>query len=67
MASVGIDLQQWVDAGLLRFHCFRPSLLGLEAHLFAMQSSSASSSPTVVVKDPISDLMGPARSDVSRC
>ena len=34
MSSVGIDLQRWVDAGLLRFRCFRPSLLGLEAHLF---------------------------------
>ena len=37
MSSVGIDLRQWVDAGLLQFRCFRPSLLGLEAHLFAMQ------------------------------
>ena len=39
MSSVGIDLRQWVDAGLLQFRCFRPSLLGLEAHLFAMQKS----------------------------
>ena len=37
MSSVGIDLRQWVDAGLLQFQCFRPSLLGLEAHLFAVQ------------------------------
>ena len=37
MSSVGIDLRRWVDAGLLQFQCFRPSLLGLEAHLFAMQ------------------------------
>src|SRR5258706_232161 len=37
MSSVGIDLRQWVDAGLLLFQCFRPSLLGLEAHLFVMQ------------------------------
>ena len=30
MGSVGIDLRRWVDSGLLRFHCFRPTLLGLE-------------------------------------
>ncbi|MDX6665691.1 MAG: circadian clock protein KaiC [Solirubrobacteraceae bacterium] len=57
MASVGIHLRQWVDAGLLQFHCFRPSLLGLEAHLFAMQKYVNEFDPTVVVKDPISDLL----------
>jgi circadian clock protein KaiC len=56
MASVGIDLQRWVDAGLLRFQCFRPSLLGLEAHLFAVQKFVTEFEPTVVVKDPASDL-----------
>ena len=54
--SVGIDLRRWVDAGLLRFHCFRPSLLGLEAHLFAMQKLVGEFDPAVVVMDPISDL-----------
>ena len=41
MTSVGIDLGQWVDAGLLQFHCFRPTLLGLEAHLFAIRRVAA--------------------------
>ncbi len=58
MSSVGIDLQQWVDADMLRFHCFRPSLLGLEAHLFSMQKIVREFEPTVVIKDPVSDLMG---------
>jgi circadian clock protein KaiC len=57
MASVGIDLQQWVDADLLRFHCFRPSLLGLEAHLHSMQRLVVDFDPAVVVKDPVSDLL----------
>jgi circadian clock protein KaiC len=57
MSSVGIDLQQWVDADLLQFHCFRPSLLGLEAHLFAMQKYVTEFDPAVVVKDPVSDLL----------
>ena len=58
MASVGIDLRRWVDAGLLQFQCFRPSLLGLEAHLFAMQKFVGEFDPAVVVMDPISDLVG---------
>jgi circadian clock protein KaiC len=57
MASVGIDLKRWVDKGLLKFHCFRPSLLGLEGHLFAMQKFVTEFDPAVVIKDPVSDLL----------
>jgi circadian clock protein KaiC len=57
MASVGIELQQWIDAGLLQFRCSRPSLLGLEAHLFAIQRYVAEFDPAVVVMDPVSDLL----------
>jgi circadian clock protein KaiC len=57
MSSVGIDLTPWVEAGLLQFHCFRPSLLGLEAHLFSMQKAVAEFDPAVIVKDPVSDLL----------
>jgi circadian clock protein KaiC len=57
MASVGIDLTRWVEAGLLQFRCFRPGLLGLEAHLFAMQKAVGEFDPAVVVMDPVSDLL----------
>lgn len=57
MASVGIDLSHWVDAGLLRFRCIRPSLLGLEAHLASMQQIVSEFAPDVVVMDPVSDLL----------
>jgi circadian clock protein KaiC len=57
MSSVGMDLQRWIDAGLLNFHCFRPSLLGLEAHLFAIQKMVADFDPSVVVMDPVSALL----------
>jgi circadian clock protein KaiC len=57
MASVGIDLQRWVDAGLLEFRCSRPSILGLEAHLFSMQEAVEGFAPTVVVMDPVSDFL----------
>lgn len=57
MSSIGIDLQQWVDAGLLQFRCSRPSILGLEAHLFAMQQLVDDFDPSVVVMDPVSDFL----------
>lgn len=57
MGSVGMDLGYWVEQGLLRFKCVRPSLLGLEAHLSSMQDLVAEFEPSVVVVDPISDLL----------
>src|SRR6202165_5323688 len=57
MLSVGIDLRHWMDVGLLQFRCFRPSVLGLEAHLFAIQKAVTEFDPAVVVKDPVSDLL----------
>ena len=57
VAAVGIHLGHWVDKGLLRFRCVRPSCLGLEAHLAAMQDLVSDFNPDVVVMDPISDLL----------
>lgn len=57
MASVGIDLAPLVEKGLLEFRCTRPNMLGLEAHLAAMQHAVAAFRPDLVVMDPISDLM----------
>lgn len=57
MGSVGMDLAQWSQQGLLKFECMRPSLLGLEAHLSSMQELVAEYEPAVVVMDPISDLL----------
>jgi circadian clock protein KaiC len=66
MDSVGIDLGHWAEEGLLRFVCTRPSLLGLEAHLSAMQEAVIDFDPAVIVMDPISDLMSAGASrDVS--
>ena len=57
MGSVGLNLQRWVDDGLLRFRCVRPSNLGLEAHLMTVQNLVDEFDPAVVVVDPISDLV----------
>jgi len=65
MGSVGLDLAPWVAAGLLQFRCVRPSLLGLEAHLVAMQRLVNDVDPSVVVMDPISDLLGDSLDEVS--
>jgi circadian clock protein KaiC len=57
MRSIGIDLQQWVDQGLLEFHASRPSLYGLEMHLSRMHRAIDRFRPSVVVLDPISSLL----------
>jgi circadian clock protein KaiC len=62
MSSVGLDLKRWVADGLLLFRCVRPSLLGLEAHLLAVQNLVEDFEPSVVVMDPVSDLAGSASS-----
>ena len=56
MRSVGIDLQPYVDEGLLRFYCTRPCLHGLETHLTIMHQQADQFKPTVVVIDPVSDM-----------
>lgn len=56
MRSIGIDLQQWVNKGLLVFHASRPTLTGLETHLTTMIKAITDFRPTVVVVDPITNL-----------
>jgi len=56
MASVGLDLAGWVQRGLLRFQCERPTTRGLEDHLVLMQRLIREFSPTLVVIDPVSSL-----------
>jgi circadian clock protein KaiC len=57
MRSIGIDLEQWIDKGLLRFQNSRPTLYGLEMHLVSMHKAVEEFKPDVVVVDPISNLM----------
>jgi circadian clock protein KaiC len=57
MRSINIDLGQWVDKGLLKFHATRPTLYGLEIHLVTMYKLINEFEPDVVVFDPISNLI----------
>jgi circadian clock protein KaiC len=60
MRSIGIDLERWADSGLLEFRNSRPTLYGLEMHLVTMHKAIESFAPTVVVVDPISNLVAAA-------
>jgi len=57
MRSIGINLQQYVDAGLLYFNASRPNLYGLEMHLVAMHKCIRKYQPSVVVIDPITNFI----------
>jgi circadian clock protein KaiC len=57
MRSVGLDLQPYVDQGLLRIEASRPTLNGLERHLVTLHQLINQLRPTAVVIDPISNLV----------
>ncbi len=57
MRSIGYDLEQWVRKDLLRFHAVRSTLYGLEQHLVTIHKQVTEFKPSVVVIDPITNLM----------
>ncbi len=58
MRSVGIDVQRWVDAGMLRIASARPASYGLETHLATLYRAVEEFEPANVVIDPLSALNG---------
>jgi circadian clock protein KaiC len=54
--SIGLDLERWIDRGLLHFHATRPTYHGPEMHLAGMLKLIRSVEPRVVVVDPISSM-----------
>jgi circadian clock protein KaiC len=57
MRSVGIDLQPHLDSGRLKIIAQRPFLYGLEMHLVSMHKEIDRFRPSVVIVDPISNLV----------
>ena len=57
MKSIGVDLVSHVESGLLRFRALRPTLYGLEMHLATLFKEVAAFNPSVLVLDPISNLV----------
>ncbi len=53
MRSIGIELEPWVQKGLLRFVANRPTFSGLETHLTTMHKVINDYHPQVVVVDPL--------------
>ena len=57
MSSIGVDLNQWVERGLLHFQADRPSRFGLETHLATMHRAVRDFKPLVTVVDPVTNLL----------
>jgi circadian clock protein KaiC len=57
MRSVGLDLAKHIRKGLLRFEAWRPTQSGLEMHLLQIHKLIERYNPSVVIIDPISNLM----------
>ncbi|MDZ4689315.1 MAG: circadian clock protein KaiC, partial [Planctomycetaceae bacterium] len=57
MRSIGIDLEPWVNKGLLKFHASRASIHGLEMHLATIHKLVREFQPHAVVMDPIGSLI----------
>ena len=57
MRSIGIDLEPWVSKGLLQFHAARPTYGGIEHHLLVTHNRISSFRPSVVVVDPVTNLI----------
>ena len=58
--SLGVDLQQHMGSGHLRFEAAPPSLYGLETHIARIHRELDEFHPDLVVVDPISALSGPS-------
>ena len=57
MQSIGMNLQQHINNGLLHFQASRPTLYGLEMHLVSIYKLIKKIKPQVVVLDPITNLV----------
>lgn len=57
MKSIGIDLQPYIESGLIQIHASRPMVYGLEMHLINVRRLLDTFKPDVVVIDPISNLV----------
>ena len=54
LRSIGLDLQPWIDNGLLKCVAARPTFYSLEMHLAIILREIARWQPSLVVLDPIS-------------
>ena len=57
MRSIGINLDPWVASGKLQIRSMRPMAYGLEMHLASMHKIIEDFQPSILIVDPISNLI----------
>ena len=57
MRSIDVNLEPYVKKGLLHFHASRPTIYGLEMHLLVFYKLVKQFKPSVVILDPITNLI----------
>ena len=57
MQSIGFNLEPLVKSGMLTFYYSRPTLQNLELHFLAIKKMIVDLKPSVVILDPITNLM----------
>ncbi len=57
MGSIGLNLDEWIRKGRLTIHASRPTHYGLEMHLALMQKHITEVKPSIVIIDPINNLV----------
>jgi circadian clock protein KaiC len=56
MLSIGVDLQRWIDSGLLQVRAVRPTAFGFEEHLAMLHQLLTEHEPQLVVLDAVASL-----------
>lgn len=56
MGSLGLELDQWVRRGNLKYHASRPTVFGLEMHLVTIHKLVKEFAPDVIILDPVTNL-----------
>jgi len=62
MKSIGVNLDSYIKNGQLIFHAIRPTQYGLETHLASMIKLIRDTNPSIIVVDPVSNLIGSGES-----
>ena len=57
MRSIGVDLEPWVQKGLLQFQANRPTFAGLEMHVLTISKAVRTFKPQVVIFDPLTSFL----------
>jgi circadian clock protein KaiC len=57
MRSIGVDLEPWVQKGLLQFQANRPTFAGLEMHVMTISKAVNAFKPQIVIFDPLTSFI----------